>query len=406
MNTVTTRQGVISRHQQAGGKSGWRRLRFEEMAENVTDRVDDPSKAGVERYVGLEHLDPESLNIVRWGTPDQVEATKLRFKPGDIIFGKRRAYQRKLAVANFEGICSAHAMVLRAREEAVLQGFLPVFMQSEIFFERALAISVGSLSPTINWKTLAAQEFSIPPQDKQRRIAEILWATDDAIVRFREVLFQSSEVQDTALNTVLREGLTGGILMETEHGRIPKHWSSRTIGDLCDLSGGNGFTPRDWAKNGLPIIRIQNLNGSREFNYFAGEPEPEWIVEPGTLLFAWAGVKGVSFGPCIWPGPRGVLNQHIHRIRPRDGVDKVWLFETLKAFTRTIEKRAHGFKLELVHLRKAEITGQVVPVPPLSEQTQIAKVSEQFNQAQIAQEQHLARLVETKKSLMRELLRA
>jgi hypothetical protein len=90
------------------------------MAENITDRVDNPSEAGVERYVRLEHLDPESLKIRRWGSPEDVGASKLRFKPGDIIFGKRRAYQRKLAVAEFEGICSAHAMVLRAREETVL----------------------------------------------------------------------------------------------------------------------------------------------------------------------------------------------------------------------------------------------------------------------------------------------
>ena len=87
------------------------------MAESIGDRVDDLSRAGVERYVGLEHLDPESLKLRRWGTPDDVEATKLRFQSGDIIFGNRRACQRKLAVADFEGICSAHAMVLRARED-------------------------------------------------------------------------------------------------------------------------------------------------------------------------------------------------------------------------------------------------------------------------------------------------
>ena len=162
----------------ASSSNGWRRVTFGEMAENIGDRVDNPSEAGVDRYVGLEHLDPESLKIRRWGTPEQVEATKLRFKPGDIIFGKRRAYQRKLAVADFEGICSAHAMVLRAREETVVKDFLAVFMQSEIFFERALSISVGSLSPTINWKTLSAQEFMVPPKEEQRRIAEILWAAE------------------------------------------------------------------------------------------------------------------------------------------------------------------------------------------------------------------------------------
>lgn len=91
-------------------RSRWTRHRFDEIALNVTERVDDPSSAGVDRYVGLEHLDPGSLTVNRWGTPDRVEAQKLRFQPGDVIFGRRRAYQKKVARADFEGICSAHAL--------------------------------------------------------------------------------------------------------------------------------------------------------------------------------------------------------------------------------------------------------------------------------------------------------
>lgn len=160
---------------------GWRIVRFGEMADSITDRADNSAEAGVERYVGLEHLDSDSLRLRRWGKPTDVEATKLRFKPGDIIFGRRRAYQRKLAVADFEGICSAHALVLRAREDTVAKEFLPLFMQSDSFFERAIMISVGGLSPTINWKTLAVQEFALPPKDEQRRIAEVLWAAEHAL---------------------------------------------------------------------------------------------------------------------------------------------------------------------------------------------------------------------------------
>ena len=97
----------------------------------------------------------------------------------DIIFGRRRVYQRKLAVAEFDGICSAHAMVLRAKPEIALPGFLPFFMQSDLFMERAKQISVGSLSPTINWKTLAQEEFALPPLEEQRRIAEVIRAALD-----------------------------------------------------------------------------------------------------------------------------------------------------------------------------------------------------------------------------------
>ncbi|MFO6087430.1 restriction endonuclease subunit S, partial [Pseudomonas aeruginosa] len=96
-------------------KPGWKVWRFDQLATNVNVRIDNPSESGMEHYVGLEHLDADSLKIRRWGTPDDVEATKLMFKKGDIIFGRRRAYQRKLGVAEFDGICSAHAMVLRAK---------------------------------------------------------------------------------------------------------------------------------------------------------------------------------------------------------------------------------------------------------------------------------------------------
>jgi type I restriction enzyme S subunit len=151
-------------------KPGWKVWRFDEMATNVNVRIDNPSESGMEHYVGLEHLDADSLKIRRWGTPDDVEATKLLFKKGDIIFGRRRAYQRKLGVAEFDGICSAHAMVLRARPDVVLPEFLPFFMQSDLFMNRAVEISVGSLSPTINWKTMAAQEFALPSKDEQEKL--------------------------------------------------------------------------------------------------------------------------------------------------------------------------------------------------------------------------------------------
>ena len=157
-----------------------RTFRFDQMAILINDRVENPAESGVERYVGLEHLDADSLRIRRWGEITDVESTKLRFQSGDIIFGKRRVYQRKIAVADFEGICSAHAMVLRAKANVVLPEFLPFFMQSDLFMERALAISVGSLSPTINWTTLAAEQFALPPIEEQQRRADALRAIESA----------------------------------------------------------------------------------------------------------------------------------------------------------------------------------------------------------------------------------
>src|SRR5262249_53269211 len=97
---------------------------------------------------------------------------------GDVIFGRRRAYQKKVALAEFEGICSAHALVLRARPDYIHPDFLPVFLSSDYFLDRAIAISVGSLSPTVNWRDLKIQEFNLPPLDEQKRIFDLLWAIE------------------------------------------------------------------------------------------------------------------------------------------------------------------------------------------------------------------------------------
>jgi restriction endonuclease S subunit len=135
-----------------------------------------------------------------------VEATKLRFRAGDVIFGRRRAYQKKVALADFDGICSAHALVLRAKPEVAIPQFLPLFMQSDLFFDRALSISVGSLSPTINWKDLARQEFDLPPTDEQRRIAAVLWAAEAAGHASASLLESLTALRRSAIDAVASGG--------------------------------------------------------------------------------------------------------------------------------------------------------------------------------------------------------
>ncbi|QNU13883.1 restriction endonuclease subunit S [Thermomonas sp. XSG] len=203
-------------------KPGWKVWRFDQMATNVNVRIDNPSESGMEHYVGLEHLDADSLKIRRWGTPDDVEATKLMFKRGDIIFGRRRAYQRKLGVAEFDGICSAHAMVLRAKPEVVLPEFLPFFMQSDLFMKRAVEISVGSLSPTINWKTMAIQEFALPPIDEQVRLVDLLQAIERTTESHRKIGGSADKLVRSLLSDVLNREWPvvdlGSVVQGTQYG--------------------------------------------------------------------------------------------------------------------------------------------------------------------------------------------
>ncbi len=143
-------------------RTGWKRVRFGDVVENCAETC-DPSEAGLERFVAMEHLEPGSLHVRSWGNVADGTTFTRRCRPGQVLFGKRRAYQRKVAVAEFGGICSAHAMDIRARPDKVLPEFLPFLMMRDRFINRAVAISVVSLSPTINWTTLKLETFDLPP---------------------------------------------------------------------------------------------------------------------------------------------------------------------------------------------------------------------------------------------------
>jgi len=224
-------------------KEEWRELAFGEFAENITERV-EPAEAETDIYVGLEHLDPECLHIKRWGTPADVTGTKLKFQKGDIIFGRRRAYQRKLAVAEFDGICSAHAMVVRAKPDLVLPEFLPFLMQSDRFMNRAVEISVGSLSPTINWKTLRGESFPVPTLDEQAHIAEILHAADAAILAHSDLYDKISQLLAALTDSFLRKG-----------------WPTTTVGDVLHSIqyGSSKRASLEPFDDALPILRIPNV---------------------------------------------------------------------------------------------------------------------------------------------------
>ena len=256
-------------------KPGWIRVAFGEMATNVTERVDRPAESGVDRYVGLEHLEPASLRIRRWGVPTDVFGTKLRFRKGDIVFGRRRAYQRKLAVAHFDGICSAHALVLRAQPRVVLSDFLPFFMQSEGFMERAQRISVGSLSPTINWKTLEREEFALPPLPKQRRIAAALGEIASAADSVRKLEARADEL----LSSVYREVFG--------HPENP----AQSLQEVADVRMGRQRSPRyAHGDHMLPYVRAANikqdaldLTSVLKMNFDPGEQQT-YALRPGDIL--------------------------------------------------------------------------------------------------------------------------
>ena len=182
-------------------RTGWTRVRFGDVVENCNDTGKGEGSAP-SRYIGLEHIEPGSLHIRSFGdTSDGTTFTKT-CRPGQLLFGKRRAYQRKVAVASFEALVSGDIYVLEPKTHALLPELLPFICMSERFFEHAVGTSAGSLSPRTNWSSLAGYEFELPPLDQQRVISDILWAIDELHQRTLDVL-KSSEAAEQSLSNEL-----------------------------------------------------------------------------------------------------------------------------------------------------------------------------------------------------------
>lgn len=351
----------------------WTRMRFDQIATQINDRVDNPAEAGVDRYVGLEHLDPGSLRIRRWGEPTDVESTKLRFQPGDIIFGKRRVYQRKVSVADFEGICSAHAMVLRAKPSAVLSEFLPFFMQSDLFMERALRISVGSLSPTINWKALAAEEFLLPPIQEQARIVEAVYAVADYEESLDIALEALDDAEESMLeNFLFNDGLPGGGKIESLFSRLQPGIELARISDVAEVVYGISAAVSDNLSPdiGWPILTGANIHlegrlSLKKIVYHPAPKNPNFILEKGDVLLNWRSGSAEHVGKAAIFDLDGnwTYASFILRVRPYNNLNNRFLWRVLnfmrkrKLFGAATSQQIN-FKMNAAYFRDV-----FIPVP-------------------------------------------
>lgn len=387
-------------------KAGWTRVRFDQIATQINDRVDNPAEAGVERYVGLEHLDPDSLRIRRWGEPTDVESTKLRFQPGDIIFGKRRVYQRKVAVADFEGICSAHAMVLRAKPGEVLPDFLPFFMQSDLFMERALSISVGSLSPTINWKALAAEDFMLPPIQEQARLVEALSAADK-LAEVQHDLFASSE---SVFKALLKERIGRGFKPADYQGWEEDDEPNMCFVRLSDVAsvdrGRFSHRPRNLPQffgGPYPFAQTGDVAAARGRDFSASQYLSDEGVQysksfpPGTIFLT---ISAVIAATAI-STTETYCTDSVVGVVPKDPSDVDYLEYTLR-FTRQYLEFEVATQTAQKNINLEVLRPLTIPWPSKEDRDAIAK--------ELAAAESVIRTIETRqaatKKLMHEMLRA
>ena len=143
--------------------------------------------------VGLEHLTPEEVTLTAWDEDRDNTFTKV-FRKGNVLFGRRRAYLRKAAVAPFDGICSGDITVIEAIPDRILPELLPFIIQNDGLFSFAVGKSAGSLSPRVKWEHLKNYEFELPSMDRQRELAELLWAMDTTKKSYQKLIAATDEL--------------------------------------------------------------------------------------------------------------------------------------------------------------------------------------------------------------------
>ena len=264
-------------------RSGWKRVRFGDVVENCAETC-DPAEAGLERFVAMEHLDPGSLHVRSWGNVADGTTFTRRCRQGQVLFGKRRAYQRKVAVAEFEAVVSGDIYVLAPKDtQRLLPELLPYLCLSERFFQHAVGTSAGSLSPRTNWSSLASFEFDLPPLDQQRRVAEILWAVDEMLQSHLQTRDSLLEVFQAELSEVYSGRIGHGGIENFKIQNLPKGWLMVTVEEIARVIRGSSPRPKgDPRYYGGTIPRVMVADITRDKKHIL--PCIDFLTEEGSKL--------------------------------------------------------------------------------------------------------------------------
>lgn len=230
-------------------------VKFGDVVRQCKESVDRDNNP-FERYVEGGHMDSENLHIHRWGEfgVDYVGPAFHRiFRKGQVLYGSRRTYLKKVAIADFDGITANTTFICETKDPNVfMQELLPFLMLTDSFTEHSIRESKGSTNPYINWPDIAKFKFPLPPLDEQKRIAELLWAADEAIQKYKETLNVLIVIKSQTLRASLRHHSTSEVACDELFSTPPR----------------NGFSPKtNVSEAGYPTLSIGAVrNGKVEPN--------------------------------------------------------------------------------------------------------------------------------------------
>ena len=266
------------------------KYKFGDLVYNITEKR-SPVAGDEELYIGLEHLDSGSLRVTRWGSKVALKGDKLVMRKGDILFGRRNTYLRRVAIAPHDGLFSAHGMILRAKTERINCEYLPFFIASDYFMDEAIRISVGSLSPTVNWKELKELEFTIPTLEAQEKLTKTLIAANDLKEKYEELLAITDDLVKSQFIELFGDP---ELVLKSTH----------TVSEVADVQVGIVIKPTRFYADGVEGTKaFRSLNvgtmcvNDADWVYFSDDAMKETqrtVARTGDVLIVRSGNPGTS----------------------------------------------------------------------------------------------------------------
>ncbi len=184
-------------------KSDCQKVTLQKVAKEMRQSEKNPLENGLTRFVSLSHIEAGKLNISNWGNIAEGTTFTRKFEAGDVLFGRRRAYLKKAALADFEGLCSGDIIVLRAIPQQILPNLLPYYVSADAVFDFAVSQSAGSLSPRVKWKDLGKFDFWLPSKETQAKILEVLQHLDALVDEVEQQSATLKELKQSLLDEIL-----------------------------------------------------------------------------------------------------------------------------------------------------------------------------------------------------------
>lgn len=225
-------------------------IKLKDIAVEISERINDPSKSGYDIFVGLEHLDSGSLFVNRWGSTKEVKSAMKLFKAGDILFARRNTYLKRASIARFDGVCSGDIIVLR-QNDILMKDFLILIMNLEKFWDFAISNSAGTMSKRAKWRDICEFEIEFLSKIEEKQISDIIFLFEKSIEDKMILLEDIARYKNKKVSNIINGEIYADKksdkkklkeLVEIKYGDSPKNILDEN-GEYC-VYGTGGITGR------------------------------------------------------------------------------------------------------------------------------------------------------------------